>query len=214
MSEASLSHKLFYGALGSLICSRRYRSSLSDFVTGLELKDNSRILDVGCGLGTVYFALHRKLPYSSILAFDRSRSQIKRATRYKKRFGLSRIDFYVGDIDNFPNLRSLEKKVWAKEEDYNYIFTSGVLEHVNLDSTVKKFACYLKDDGTFINIGVREALTGKLMSLPLDFKVYSEDDIVKAYLAAGLNNIKKISVEDKLLKRFRVAVTGKSSNVT
>ncbi|MDP4012177.1 MAG: class I SAM-dependent methyltransferase [Candidatus Nanoarchaeia archaeon] len=214
MGEASLRHKLFYGVLGGLISSRRYRQSLADFVNSLDLKDNSRILDVGCGIGTVSFALHRKLPYSSILAFDKFRSQIKRATRYQRIYCLDRIDFYVGDIDTFPQLVSLDKKIWAKAESYDYIFASGVLEHVDLDKTIAKFSKYLKEDGKFIDIGIKEALAGKLIKGPMDFKIHSEEDILRAYILAGLDSTEKITLEDKRLERFRIAITGKKSKVT
>lgn len=216
MSDVSKRQKFFYGFLAPVYNFVQrifgYNSALADFVKTFSIPEDSYILDAGCGPGIVAFALAPSLRYGKVVGFDRSRSMIKKANRTKLIRQQHNTEFFLGDVTCVNPLISLEGRVVTlDEESFDFVFASGVLEHVEVYPGIKELARYLKPDGVLVDIGVREATPGRLISRPLDFKIHTKESVLEAFIEAGFLKPKEVPIEDQRLRRFRVAITGKKT---
>lgn len=84
------------------------------------LKKNSKILEIGCGIGTLTSLLYKFISKGHIVAADISDESINVA---KKRLGISsRIDFKVTDMSDFKY-----------ENKFDFIILPDVLEHIPIE---------------------------------------------------------------------------------
>jgi cyclopropane fatty-acyl-phospholipid synthase-like methyltransferase len=84
------------------------------------LKKEHRVLEIGCGIGTLTSLLHKYLQRGKLVAADISPRSIELA---KARIGQSsRIEFVVSDMHDF-----------TYPEPFDYIILPDVLEHIPID---------------------------------------------------------------------------------
>jgi 2-polyprenyl-3-methyl-5-hydroxy-6-metoxy-1,4-benzoquinol methylase len=111
-------------------------------------KKRGKILDVGCGVGTIDFYLSKQ--GYVISGIDISKKAIVAARRNARFFDLKNIKFYLGDINNF--------KFKSK---FDLILCSEIIEHVLDDKRMLIDLCRnLKKDGIIL-------LTTPLETAPL-----------------------------------------------
>lgn len=97
---------------------RHYRiiNHLSDY----GLKKDSKVLEIGCGIGTLTGLIHQFVKNGKLVATDISDESIEIA---KKRISKSeRIDFFVTDMQDF-----------SSPEKFDFIVLPDVLEHIPLE---------------------------------------------------------------------------------
>lgn len=82
-----------------------------------NIKDNSRVLDLGCGYGYVTFKIAEKKIDSKITGMERVAEKINFAS---KEYNLPNLDFILGDI--------LDYKF---EINYDIIILSNIIEHID-----------------------------------------------------------------------------------
>ena len=79
-----------------------------------KIESNSKILDVGCGIGEVAFDISKKA--QKVVAIDINKKKIESA---KRRFSKDNLTFIVGDATDYNF-----------NERFDYIILSNVLEHI------------------------------------------------------------------------------------
>lgn len=95
------------------------------------LKRNSKVLEIGCGIGTLTGLIHNFVKKGHILAADISDESIKIA---KERIGESpRIDFKVTDMTDFEYAHM-----------FDYIILPDVMEHIPLEQHLGLFDVIVK----------------------------------------------------------------------
>ena len=100
-----------------------------------RIENNSKILDIGCGIGEVAFDISKKA--QKVVAIDINKKKIESA---KRRFSRDNLTFIVGDATDYNF-----------NETFDYIILSNVLEHIkDRQALLKK----VKNFGQFILIRV------------------------------------------------------------
>ena len=79
-----------------------------------KIEKNSKILDIGCGMGEVAFDISKKA--QKVVAIDINKKKIESA---KRRFSKDNLTFIVGDATDYNF-----------NERFDYIILSNVLEHI------------------------------------------------------------------------------------
>jgi len=136
-----------------------------DKLVSAGLKNHHRVLEVGCGIGTVSQLIARKANNGSVLAVDISPESIDKAkTLWKDHQNLT---FEVSDMKGFQ-----------KDETYDFFVFPDVLEHIpvdehfNLFETVKRHSH--KDSVIFINIPAPRFLEWMMHNEPEKLQVIDQ----------------------------------------
>jgi ubiquinone/menaquinone biosynthesis C-methylase UbiE len=107
------------------------------------LKNDSKVLEIGCGNGALSKLILKNIPKGGITALDISSESISRAKINLKEF--NNVEYIVSDVSNFDT-----------NEKYDFVVLSDVLEHIPLEThneLFKKLYQILKLSGViFINI--------------------------------------------------------------
>jgi ubiquinone/menaquinone biosynthesis C-methylase UbiE len=173
-----------------------YQHDVRNFVHARELEHNGhekiKILDAGCGSGLVSFALAlRDQKHREVTAFDYSRRMISSAQKKKTNLNVENVSFFIGDIERVNPLRDLRGDTYfLEEEEFDYVFAAGALEHVDLPTGVKELTRYLKRGGSFFAIAVIDNAMGNFIGKMLGFTPYTFREIQDAYDSAGLKDMK------------------------
>lgn len=112
-----------YNRLGGL--GERFREQI---VNEVGLKPGEKVLDCGCGTGTLAIVAKRRVgPEGSVHGIDISRDQLDQARKKARDEGLD-IEFHEGSIDELP----------FPDESFDAVFSTLMLHHVPKE--VKKAA--------------------------------------------------------------------------
>jgi SAM-dependent methyltransferase len=85
-----------------------------------HLRDSWRLLDCGCGPGSVTCDLARLIPSGQVTGLDREASQVERAQNHAARLGLANAHFKVGSIYELP----------FPDASFDIVFAHAVFEHL------------------------------------------------------------------------------------
>jgi SAM-dependent methyltransferase len=88
------------------------------------LKPNLKVLDVGCGPGTITVDLASRLPQGFVYAIDPSADVIEKARQHAQEKGVTNVRFEVGDIHNWQGLDGVE------EGSFDVVHAHQVLQHL------------------------------------------------------------------------------------
>ena len=83
-----------------------------------RIKDGSKVLDVGCGIGIVSLSVAKELTKSSIIGIDIKKKNIIIANQLLNKSNLSNVNFIHGDINNQNDIKA------------DYVILSNILEHI------------------------------------------------------------------------------------
>src|SRR5215813_3475713 len=133
-----------------------YGKSLDKYFERLPLPvtENARVLDAGCGTGTLTLALLRTLQVPvKLTAIDLSSSVITTARKYvsKNNPNQQEVRFAQGNALALP----------FADETFDVVVTSGVLEYVPLDEGFTELARVIARGGYLLNLPIRPSLASK-----------------------------------------------------
>lgn len=152
-----------------------YRQSLEKYLrlAELNLPENFRVLDAGCGTGLMTSAMFGAgLRPMQTVAFDLSKKSLRIA---KKEFTEDRkvvhnsIKYVQGNILSFP----------FADNSFDLILTCGVLEYVPLDQGFAEISRVLSPEGYVLFLPVRPSLVGKVLERVYSFKATKTRHILK-----------------------------------
>ena len=119
-----------------------------------QLKDGMRILDLGCGWGSLSTWLAKKYPNSQIVGLSNSNGQREFIQKRAKERGLNNLTIYTGNIVEFEfNAEQLGPR-------FDRVLSIEMLEHMkNYGLLLKKIARWMKTDAKlFVHIFVHRTL--------------------------------------------------------
>ncbi len=149
-----------------------YGKSLDEYLerNPLPVTENARILDAGCGTGTLTLALLRALKVPvKLTAIDLSSSVIATARKYVSK-----------DNPNQQEVRFAQGNVLAlpfADESFDLIVTSGVLEYVPLEDGFTELARVIAPGGYFLHLPMRPSVATRFLELLFRFKVHPPEEL-------------------------------------
>lgn len=81
--------------------------------------ENKKLLEIGCGVGRMSFNLAKR--FGKVDAVDISPEMIKRAIKYKEKFGVRNVHFHLGSGKDLARFR---------EEQFDFCFSYIVFQHI------------------------------------------------------------------------------------
>ncbi len=104
-----------------------------------QIADGMRILELGCGWGSLTLWIAENFPNSHVTAVSNSRSQHDFITARARETGIRNIDVRVADMNTF-----------ATEQKFDRIVSVEMFEHMrNYGELFKRIAHWLENDGRF-----------------------------------------------------------------
>ena len=126
----------------------------------INTKDNSTVLDAGCGKGYFAFWLAKKYPNLFVEGWDLGKDNISFCENVSEKEDLDNMSFSCDDLKNL----SFENK-------YDFIYCLSVLEHIpDNELVIKKFHQALKKGGYFFAL----LPAGRSLNKYFDEKHYAE----------------------------------------
>ncbi|HEY0347077.1 MAG TPA: class I SAM-dependent methyltransferase [Pyrinomonadaceae bacterium] len=138
----------------------------------LPVFENARILDAGCGTGTLTLALLRTLKVPvKLTAIDLSASSMATARKYvnKNNPQQQEVRFAQGNVLALP----------FPDDAFDLVVTSGVLEYVPLEDGFTEMARVISPGGYFLHLPMRPTAVTTLLELLFRFKVHPPDDLAE-----------------------------------
>ena len=136
----------------------------------LPVFPNARILDAGCGTGTLTLALLRTLKVPvKLTALDLSASSMATAKKYvnKNNPRNQPVRFTRGNILALP----------FADEAFDLVVTSGVLEYVSLDDGLSELARVIAPGGYLLQLPMRPSPVTTLLEMLFRFKAHPMQDV-------------------------------------
>ncbi len=183
--------------------------------TRARLEDGQRILELGCGWGSLTLWMAERLPTSTITAVTNSVSQAAYIGQKAADAGLSGVEVVVSDIGDFHTDRHFDRVV-----------TVEMLEHVrNYREMFRRISSWLQDDGlAFVHVFAhddapylfedrgpadwmaREFFSGGVMPSHSLFTEFGEDlRVEKSWRLSGIHYRKTLEAWLKKLDHNRAA---------
>jgi trans-aconitate 2-methyltransferase len=155
--------------------------SILDKVKAAGLKSHHRILEVGCGIGTVSHLLATQVKSGSVLAVDISPESIEKAKVLWQ--SQSNLSFEVSDMSDFNK----------KSQKFDFFVFPDVLEHIPVDQHFRLFQNISKhahpDSVIFIHIPAPRYLKWMIANEPEKLQVIDQPldsgELIKTITANG-----------------------------
>ena len=134
-----------------------------------KLQNGDKILELGCGWGSLSLFMAKKFPDSSITAVSNSATQKKYIDEKAERLGLKNLKIITADMN-----------VFNTEEKFDRVVSVEMFEHMRNHSTLlNKISGWLKPHGTlFVHIFVHK-------DTPYLFEVKDDSDWMSKYFFSG-----------------------------
>ena len=134
--------------------------------------ENARILDAGCGTGTLTLALLRTLRMPvKLTAIDLSPSVMATAMKYVARNNPNQqeVRFAQGNVLALP----------FADETFDLIVTCGVLEYVPIEEGFTELARVISRGGYFLHLPMRPSATTRVLELLFRFKTHPPEEVAE-----------------------------------
>lgn len=138
----------------------------------LPVFPGARVLDAGCGTGTLTLALLRTLRVPvKLAALDLSASSMATAKKYvnKSTHREQKVQFAQGNILSLP----------FADESFDLIVTSGVLEYVPLHDGFGELARCIARGGHLLHLPMRPSPVTALLEVLFRFKAHSPHEVAE-----------------------------------
>ena len=172
----------------------RYRKTIQEIIrrAPIHIPQNGKILDLGCGTGLATEVLQERFPNATITGLDYSEAMLD---IYRKRFPKNRT--IVGDFNNGKDFYSYpeNEKIKLSSNSYGLIISTGALSvYGNLNKAIPFVYGLLKDNGIFINSGVKDNLIGQVIGKVWHFKPKGLEEVIDVSRASQFSDVEKIHI--------------------
>lgn len=144
-----------------------YRSSVAKYLRSLNLdiKEDSLVLDAGCGTGLVTLAFqeagYRPNRIEAVDLSHRSLSVARVEFRQRRRLS-QRTDVVQSNVLTLP----------FADETFDMVLMCGVLEYTPLDDGLREAARVLKHGAPLVFLPVKPSIVGSVLELLYNFKIH------------------------------------------
>lgn len=138
----------------------------------LPVFPGAKVLDAGCGTGTLTLALLRTLKVKTeITAFDLSASSMVTAKKYVSKNNPHRqpVRFTQGNVLALP----------FADETFDLVVTSGVLEYVPLDEGFNELARVISQGGHLLHLPMRPSPMTTFLEMLFRFKAHTPHEVAE-----------------------------------
>lgn len=138
-------------------------------VSMAKIKSGDKVLELGCGWGSLTMYMAKRFPDCQITAVSNSSTQKAFIDRKAKERGLTNVTIITSDMNNFTT-----------DEKFDRVVSVEMFEHMrNYELLLSRISGWLKDNGTlFVHIFVHR-------STPYLFEVKDESDWMSKYFFSG-----------------------------
>lgn len=121
-----MSTPYLHGHHASVLRSHSWRTVENSCPHLLPYLNNSalKILDVGCGPGTITVDLAARTPQGFVYAIDPSAEVIQKARKHAEEMGITNVRFEIGDIFDYKSLEGVS------EASFDIVHAHQVLQHL------------------------------------------------------------------------------------
>lgn len=150
-----------------------YRDSVAKYLKSLnlEISEDSKVLDAGCGTGLVTLGFHSAgYRPGKFFALDLSYKSLE----------VAKEQFEADAVVAVRNAKTIQGNLLSMpfpDESFDVILTCGALEYVPLDEGIREIARTLKKDGTLVLIPIRPSLVGSVLEILYNFKTHSTEQV-------------------------------------
>jgi ubiquinone/menaquinone biosynthesis C-methylase UbiE len=138
----------------------------------LPVFEDARILDAGCGTGTLTLALLRTLDVPvKLTALDLSASSMATAKKYVNKNNPSGqpVRFAQGNVLALP----------FENAAFDLVVTSGVLEYVALDEGLSELARVISPGGYVLHLPMRPSVVTTFLEMLFRFKAHPPEEVAE-----------------------------------
>ena len=150
-----------------------YGRSLDQYFAAHPLRvfPGARVLDAGCGTGTLTLALLRNLKVPvKLTALDLSASSMATARKYvDKKQSDQTVRFAQGNVLALP----------FADDAFDLVLTSGVLEYVPLDEGLSELARVIAPGGHLLHLPMRPAPVTTFLEILFRFKTHPPHEVAE-----------------------------------
>jgi ubiquinone/menaquinone biosynthesis C-methylase UbiE len=150
-----------------------YGRSLDQYFAAHPLRvfPGARVLDAGCGTGTLTLALLRNLKVPvKLTALDLSASSMATARKYvDKKQSNQPVRFAQGNVLALP----------FADDAFDLVLTSGVLEYVPLDEGLSELARVIAPGGHLLHLPMRPAPVTTFLEILFRFKTHPPHQVAE-----------------------------------
>lgn len=134
-----------------------------------RIKDGEKVLELGCGWGSLTLFMAQKFPNSEIVAVSNSKTQKEFIDKKAEKLGLKNIRIITADMNKFNT-----------DEKFNRVVSVEMFEHMrNHQQLLEKISHWLLPQGTlFVHIFVHK-------TTPYLFEVKDDSDWMSKYFFSG-----------------------------
>jgi ubiquinone/menaquinone biosynthesis C-methylase UbiE len=151
-----------------------YGRSLDQYFAAhpVPVSRGARILDAGCGTGTLTLALLRALRFPvSITALDLSASSIEGARKaVNQSSGRTRdVHYAQGNVLSLP----------FADNSFDLVVTSGALEYMPLEDGMNELARVMAPEGHLLHLPIRPSVASTFLEISFRFKHHSPQEVLQ-----------------------------------
>lgn len=179
-----------------------FDSARSELISGANIEPRHRVLDIGCGTGTLVVRLKRQYGVAQVVGLDPDPKALRRARIKAARAAVS-VQLDQGFANELP----------YKEESFDRVFSSFMFHHLNKqerENMLKEVLRVLKPDGSFhfVDFIVDDASPGffdRLFRAHAQMKDNSDEGIRELVSQSGFRNPAKVREGNMLFGLLRTA---------
>lgn len=140
-----------------------FNKSTRSFLTNAGLRENMKVLELGCGSGKMSCWIAEQIgTQGQLIAIDNSQNQIEAAIKYAKDQNVTNIDFQCIDAYEIENLNT----------QFDLIYCRFILHHlVNPRSVINKMHHLLKNNGI---VAIEEGIVNHAFAYPYNIAFGNE----------------------------------------
>ena len=195
-------HDLFLPVYDPFVRLMGFDRALQDLISHANIQPRHRILDIGCGTGTLAVLLKQRYPSAQVVGLDPDPKALRRAQAKARRAAVS-VPLERGFADQLP----------YQEHSFDRVFSSFMFHHLNRqdrENMLREVSRVLTSGGSFhlLDFVVNNASHGfldRLFRSHAQMKDNSDAPILELMTRAGLTNATKVKEGSMLFGLLRTA---------